>query len=115
MQKTYIDANGNEIVYVRKKAYHDNGVDYPAGPSSPCLASHHGYAIASGYEDCAPPGAEFATVETVEPEEVDSSDVATLTATEDSRTEVIGPETADVSPAIETAQKSKPNSRARGK
>src|SRR2546423_1057735 len=90
MMPTYRDANGNEIVYVRKKPT----VDVPAyGPPSPCLANMLHYAIGNGYEECAAPGEAEQTVITVAPDPVAGEEVIEPEAptSTDNSAAIVGP------------------------
>jgi hypothetical protein len=88
------DANGDEIVYVRKKPT----AEVPTyGPPSPCLANKLYYAIAQGYEECAAPGDAPVEVITVAPEPVgDEAPAASGTATFVEPEPFVAAEVADV-------------------
>jgi hypothetical protein len=96
----YKDANGNDIVYVRKKPTTE---DPMYGPSSPCLVGALGYAIANGYEECAPPGETRSEVLTVAPEptEADLADAAISSGSSDNSAAVVMPGEAEEDSAAE--------------
>lgn len=74
--KTFIDGNGHECVWVRKKADRDAfaGEDEPRnpqpGPPQPVLLDKLGYALSCGYETCEGPDETPAEPEVIAPEPV---------------------------------------------